>query len=37
MEAQMVLYPGEGHSPRKESNNMDIFQRTLDWFDAHLK
>lgn len=37
VEAQMVLYPGEGHSPRKEANNMDIFQRTLDWFDAHLK
>lgn len=37
VETQLVLYPGEGHSPRKQTNNIDIFQRTLEWFDGHLK
>jgi len=36
VETQLVLYPGEGHSPRKGSNNIDIFQRILDWYDRHL-
>jgi dipeptidyl aminopeptidase/acylaminoacyl peptidase len=33
----MVLYPGEGHSPRKMSYNVDMFERILDWYDSHLK
>jgi dipeptidyl aminopeptidase/acylaminoacyl peptidase len=37
VETQMVLYPGEGHSPRKGSFNIDMFQRILDWYDRHLK
>jgi dipeptidyl aminopeptidase/acylaminoacyl peptidase len=37
VETQMVLYPGEGHSPKKGSYNIDMFQRLLDWYDAHLK
>jgi dipeptidyl aminopeptidase/acylaminoacyl peptidase len=32
-----VLYPGEGHSPRRGSYNVDMFTRILDWYDAHLK
>jgi dipeptidyl aminopeptidase/acylaminoacyl peptidase len=37
VETQMVLYPGEGHSPRRGSYNVDMFTRILDWYDAHLK
>jgi dipeptidyl aminopeptidase/acylaminoacyl peptidase len=36
VETQLVLYPGEGHSPRKGSYNVDMFQRILDWYDRHL-
>jgi dipeptidyl aminopeptidase/acylaminoacyl peptidase len=37
VETQMVLYPGEGHSPNKESYNIDMFTRILDWYDRHVK
>jgi dipeptidyl aminopeptidase/acylaminoacyl peptidase len=37
VETQMVLYPGEDHSPKLLSNNLDMFQRILDWYDGHLK
>ena len=37
VESEMVLYPGEGHSPRLGSNNVDMFQRLLFWYDGHLK
>ena len=37
VETQMVLYPGEGHSPRKGSYNIDMFQRLLDWYEKHLQ
>lgn len=37
VETQMVLYPGEGHSPRRWSYNLDMFTRILDWYDSHLK
>ena len=36
VETELVLYPGEGHSPRKGSYNIDMFQRILDWYDRHL-
>jgi dipeptidyl aminopeptidase/acylaminoacyl peptidase len=36
VETQMVLYPGEGHSPRRWSSNVDMFTRILDWYDQHL-
>ena len=36
VETEMVLYPGEGHSPKKGSYNIDMFQRLLDWYDRHL-
>jgi len=32
----MVIYPGEGHSPRKGSNNVDMFERILKWYDQYL-
>jgi dipeptidyl aminopeptidase/acylaminoacyl peptidase len=37
VETQLVIYPGEGHSPRKRSSNVDMFTRILHWYDAHLK
>jgi dipeptidyl aminopeptidase/acylaminoacyl peptidase len=37
IETQMVLFPGEGHSPRKGTYNLDMFQRLLEWYDRHLK
>jgi len=37
VETEMVLYPGEGHSPRKGSYNIDMFTRILAWYDQHLK
>jgi len=37
VETQMVLYPDEGHSPRKGSYNVDMFQRLLDWYDGYLR
>lgn len=37
VETQMVLYPGEGHSPRKGSYNIDMFERILAWYDRHVK
>ena len=36
-ETEMVLYPGEGHSPRKGSYNIDMFERILNWYDRFLK
>jgi dipeptidyl aminopeptidase/acylaminoacyl peptidase len=36
VETQMVLYPGEGHSPKKGSYNIDMFQRLLAWYDRYL-
>jgi dipeptidyl aminopeptidase/acylaminoacyl peptidase len=33
---ELVTYPGEGHSPRKLSNNVDMFQRILDWYVVHV-
>ena len=37
VETELVTYPDEGHSPRKLSNNIDMFDRILNWYDAHLK
>ena len=37
VETAMVLYPGEGHSPKLLANNLDMFTRILDWYDGHLK
>jgi dipeptidyl aminopeptidase/acylaminoacyl peptidase len=37
VETEMVLYPGEGHSPRNGSYNIDMFERILNWYDRLLK
>jgi dipeptidyl aminopeptidase/acylaminoacyl peptidase len=33
----MVLYPGERHSPRRGSYNIDVFGRILAWYDRYLR
>jgi dipeptidyl aminopeptidase/acylaminoacyl peptidase len=37
IETQLVLYPGEGHSPRSGAYNLDMFDRILNWYDRFLK
>jgi dipeptidyl aminopeptidase/acylaminoacyl peptidase len=37
VETELVTYPGEGHSPRRRTNNIDMFERILDWYDRHLQ
>jgi dipeptidyl aminopeptidase/acylaminoacyl peptidase len=36
VETEMVLYPAEGHSPRRGAYNIDMFERILSWYDRHL-
>lgn len=37
VEAQMVVYPREGHSIRERGHQEDLQNRVLAWFDRHLK
>jgi len=37
VETEMVLYPGEGHSPNNGAYNVDMFERILGWYDRFLK
>jgi dipeptidyl aminopeptidase/acylaminoacyl peptidase len=37
VETELVLYPSEGHSPRRGSYNIDMFERILGWYDKRLK
>ena len=33
----LVIYDGEGHAFRKPSNQRDLRERTVGWFDRYLK
>ena len=35
--AKLIVYAGEGHHPRKVSNQIDIVRQTLAWFDRYLR
>ena len=37
VEVEYVYYAGEGHLFRQPENQTDYLQRTLDWFDRHLR
>ena len=37
IESEMVVYPDEGHSPRRGAYNIDMFERILGWYDRHLQ
>jgi dipeptidyl aminopeptidase/acylaminoacyl peptidase len=34
---RLILYPGEGHGNRKNTNRLDYIVRTMEWFDHYLK
>jgi dipeptidyl aminopeptidase/acylaminoacyl peptidase len=36
VDTELVLYPNEGHSPRRDDYNIDMFQRIIDWCDRYL-
>jgi dipeptidyl aminopeptidase/acylaminoacyl peptidase len=33
----VMIYPGEGHALREPAHAADALERTLAWFDAHLR
>jgi dipeptidyl aminopeptidase/acylaminoacyl peptidase len=35
--AQLVVYPGEGHSFQKPEDLRDVMQRSAQWFDRYLQ
>jgi dipeptidyl aminopeptidase/acylaminoacyl peptidase len=35
--AQMVVYPGEGHMILRPEHRRDVVDRTVEWFDRHLR
>lgn len=37
VENQFVVYPNEGHMIYDSAHRHDIMQRTLEWYDHHLK
>jgi dipeptidyl aminopeptidase/acylaminoacyl peptidase len=37
VENQFVVYPNEGHMIYDPAHQHDIMQRTLEWYDRHLK
>ena len=37
VESQLVVYEHEGHMFAKPAHQRDVIERTLAWFDAHLK
>jgi dipeptidyl aminopeptidase/acylaminoacyl peptidase len=37
VDAQLVLYPREGHGLREEKHLLDRLNRVINWFDAHVK
>jgi dipeptidyl aminopeptidase/acylaminoacyl peptidase len=37
VEAEMVVYPREGHGIRERGHQEDLQNRVLAWFDGHLK
>jgi dipeptidyl aminopeptidase/acylaminoacyl peptidase len=37
VETQLVVYEHEGHLFAKPQHQRDVIERTLAWFDAHLR
>lgn len=35
--AELVAYPGMGHGPRVEKQQLDVMHRMLDWFEKYVK
>lgn len=36
VEAQLVIYPREGHEITERSHQIDLLARVVDWFERHL-
>jgi dipeptidyl aminopeptidase/acylaminoacyl peptidase len=37
VEAELVVYPREGHGPREEKHRLDLLNRAVGWFEKYLK
>lgn len=37
VDAQLVIYPREGHGLREEKHLLDRLNRVVDWFSSHMK
>jgi dipeptidyl aminopeptidase/acylaminoacyl peptidase len=37
VECEFVIYPREGHGPQEKKHLLDINERTMRWFETHLK
>jgi dipeptidyl aminopeptidase/acylaminoacyl peptidase len=37
VEAQLVIYPREGHGFREEKHRLDMLNRIIGWFDKYIK
>ena len=37
VEAELVIYPREGHGLKEEKHLLDRLNRLVAWFDKHLK
>ncbi len=37
VETDFVVYPREGHGFREEKHQLDVLNRIVNWFEAHLK
>jgi acylaminoacyl-peptidase len=37
IETRLFVYPGEGHPFRQGPHMIDSIDRTLAWFDSHMK
>jgi len=35
--SELVVYPGEGHGLRSPDAQIDVWQRTIEWFDLYLR
>ena len=37
VEAELVVYPREGHSLQERAHQLDLLRQMQAWFDRHLK
>ncbi len=37
VETEFVAYPGMGHGPRKEKQQLDVLHRMIGWFEKYLR
>ena len=37
VETEFVTYPGMGHGPSEERQQLDVMNRMIDWFERYLR